>query len=309
MPKGASESDWIDPITSTELATFPSFLIFVVSLSLHYMYGGTSLLKMELGNRTIVDMAGPSLIHPDSLFFIALAELVDRLPMLFLDEIQRIIEQCTGYRYSLSQIQEAITRQGYTHHKVLEYRAMEQNHNLRTLYQANMMLNYTASQLVYFDETHSQAKDFRRRYGYGIRGLPAFANVRNLAHGKGKSAAAACALALDGMMAVRVTEGKMNADYITAFIIEDVIPEMTAFPGPKSVLVMDNASVHEVDQIANLLQARGMILILLPPYSYDFNPIEFSFHEAEAEILCREYGVCMTLKIMGKYQLIDFSQR
>jgi len=123
-----------------------------------------------------------------------------------------------------------------------------------------------------------------------MRGLPAFANVRNLAHGKGKSAAAACALALDGMMAVRVTEGKMNAEYISTFIIQDVIPEMQPFPGPRSVLVMDNASVHNIDEIADLLQARGMILVLLPPYSYDYTPIEFSFHEAKASIR-REYGL------------------
>lgn len=91
------------------------------------------------------------------------------------------------------------------------------------------------------------------------------------------------------MMAVRVTEGRMNADYTTRFIIEDVIPEMQAFPRQRSVLVMD-ASAHDVDEIANLLQARGMRLVLLPPYSYDYNPIEYSFHEAKASI-CREYGL------------------
>jgi transposase len=53
------------------------------------------------------------------------------------------------------------------------------------------------------------------------------------------------------------------------------MPKMTAFPGPNSVLVLDNASIHLKDQLRHLIEfGMGGVVEFLPPYSPDYNPIE-----------------------------------
>ena len=40
---------------------------------------------------------------------------------------------------------------------------------------------------------------------------------------------------------------------------------------------MDNYSVHHVQEVKDLLDSAGIIVIFLPPYSPDLNPIESAF--------------------------------
>ena len=42
-------------------------------------------------------------------------------------------------------------------------------------------------------------------------------------------------------------------------------------------VVMDNASIHNDDRLAQILAQKNITLVKLPPYSYDLNPIEMVF--------------------------------
>jgi DDE superfamily endonuclease len=42
---------------------------------------------------------------------------------------------------------------------------------------------------------------------------------------------------------------------------------------PSDVVVMDNLSAHKVSGVRKLIQAAGVELLYLPPYSTDLNPI------------------------------------
>lgn len=46
--------------------------------------------------------------------------------------------------------------------------------------------------------------------------------------------------------------------------------------GPRSVLVMDNASAHWNEELVAMCDTANVILVCLPPYSSGFNPIETS---------------------------------
>lgn len=48
---------------------------------------------------------------------------------------------------------------------------------------------------------------------------------------------------------------------------------MNPFPGPRSILVMDNASIHKTYKVQEILVEYGVMVIYLPPYSPDFNPV------------------------------------
>lgn len=45
----------------------------------------------------------------------------------------------------------------------------------------------------------------------------------------------------------------------------------------RSVVVMDNASIHHVERVITSIQNTGAIVQFLSPYSPDYNPLEESF--------------------------------
>ena len=57
---------------------------------------------------------------------------------------------------------------------------------------------------------------------------------------------------------------------------------MNEWPLPNSVLVIDNASIHKVEGIHEMVEEWGMHLLYLPTYSPDFNPIKLAFSSIKA---------------------------
>jgi transposase len=56
---------------------------------------------------------------------------------------------------------------------------------------------------------------------------------------------------------------------------------MNKWPLPNSVLVVDNASIHKVAGIREMVEENGVRLLFLPAYSPDFN-IELAFSTIKA---------------------------
>ena len=52
---------------------------------------------------------------------------------------------------------------------------------------------------------------------------------------------------------------------------------MNPFPDERSVLVLDNCRIHHNEALSELVHAAGCLLLYLPAYSPDLNPIEESF--------------------------------
>jgi transposase len=47
------------------------------------------------------------------------------------------------------------------------------------------------------------------------------------------------------------------------------------------IVIMDNLSVHKSTWVRESIEERGCSLVLLPPYSPDFNPIEQAFSKVK----------------------------
>ena len=59
---------------------------------------------------------------------------------------------------------------------------------------------------------------------------------------------------------------------------------MFTIPRPRSVLILDNTSIHKSTRLRELYGQYGVELRFLPPYSPDCNPIEAAFNDIKAWI-------------------------
>ena len=87
-------------------------------------------------------------------------------------------------------------------------------------------------------------------------------------------------LRLDGLTAPMLLDGAMNGPAFFAYVEQVLAPELA----PGDIVVMDNLPAHKVSGVRKAIEKAGARLLLLPPYSPDFNPIEMAF--AKLKALC-----------------------
>lgn len=83
---------------------------------------------------------------------------------------------------------------------------------------------------------------------------------------------------------VYLEKGNIDGERFTHFVESCFLPVLNPFNGinPCSVVIMDNASIHHVDTVQNLIEGSGARLIFLPPYSPDLNPVEGIFSQIKS---------------------------
>jgi transposase len=140
--------------------------------------------------------------------------------------------------------------------------------------------------LIFIDETSASTK-MARLYGRAQRGQRCRAAVP---HGHSrtftvsdkrsqrKTTTVTAGLRLAGIAAPMVLDGPMNGETFKAYVEQVLVPELA----PGDIVVMDNLPAHKVTGIRDAIKAAGAILLYLPPYSPDFNPIEMAFAKLKA---------------------------
>ena len=127
---------------------------------------------------------------------------------------------------------------------------------------------------MWIDETGTDKRDHIRKYGYALKGVAPVYH-RLLCCGERYNAIAA--MSSTEILAVEVRRGSVNGDVFYDFLRGELFPKMQPFPGPNSVAIMDNCSVHHVQEVKELAKQLGIVILYLPPYSPDYNPIEETF--------------------------------
>jgi transposase len=128
--------------------------------------------------------------------------------------------------------------------------------------------------LVFIDETAASTKMARLR-GRAPRGQRCRAPIP---HGHWKTITLVVALRLCGLSAPMMLEGPMNGLAFLAYVEQVLVPILR----PGQIVVMDNLPAHKLPGVRAAIQATGARLLLLPPYSPDFNPIENAFAKLKA---------------------------
>ena len=54
-------------------------------------------------------------------------------------------------------------------------------------------------------------------------------------------------MTVNGYIACQVYSGSVNGDIFNSFVENQLLPLCNEYPGPNSVIVMDNASIHRSD--------------------------------------------------------------
>jgi transposase len=135
-----------------------------------------------------------------------------------------------------------------------------------------MQMGLDPRKLVFIDET-SASTNMTRRYGRGTRGERL---VCKMPHGHWKTSTFIAALRHNRVTAPLLLDGAMNGQSFLAYVEQIVAPTL------KRGDIVDNVSVHKVAGVRESIEARGAMLLYLPPYSPDLNPIEQFFSKLKA---------------------------
>ena len=88
------------------------------------------------------------------------------------------------------------------------------------------------------------------------------------------------ALRWDRFEAPLVIEGAMDSVVFRGYVERMLVPTLR----PGDVVVMDNLSPHKTVGVQEAIEAAGATVRYLPPYSPDFNPIEFMWSKVKQHL-------------------------
>ncbi|THU95152.1 hypothetical protein K435DRAFT_798372 [Dendrothele bispora CBS 962.96] len=148
-----------------------------------------------------------------------LISLTRESPELFLDEIQDWIAVAHEAAISRSHLWQILDDCAITYKK-LRREASERDEALREQWKAAYQQHYTASQILFIDETSKDDRTIYRHYGRSVLGERATI-AANFVRGERWSMVAA--LGVEGYSAVRVVPGSVDGDEFFDFIVVDVV--------------------------------------------------------------------------------------
>ena len=83
---------------------------------------------------------------------------------------------------------------------------------------------------------------------------------------------------LDGTQVPFIFEGTLNGQLFRKYVEELLCPSLSE----GDVVILDNSAVHRAKNVLASIAARGGIVLFLPPYSSDMNPIEMLWAKIKA---------------------------
>ena len=126
-----------------------------------------------------------------------------------------------------------------------------------------------AARLIFIDETWAKT-NMTRLHGRCAVGQGLVAKVP---HGHWKTLTFVAGLRCDGIVAPCVFDRPINAVSFLAWVTKFLVPTLRR----GDVVIMDNLSSHKAVAVRRAIRSAGALLMFLPPYSPDLNPIEQAF--------------------------------
>lgn len=180
-----------------------------------------------------------------------------------------------------STISRALHTSGYTL-KTVTKAAKERNWEKRAAFLMEIT-QYKPNEMVFIDESSFDKRTSNRVRTWSRVGVRI---VRPSYFFRGERYSILPALSLeDGIFHLNIVNGSFNQVSFHTFI-EELLDRMTPYNPvthpSKSVIVLDNCSIHKNPETLALIIQRRMRYVFLPPYSPDYNPIELAFSSMKA---------------------------
>lgn len=132
------------------------------------------------------------------------------------------------------------------------------------------------AKLVWVDETGISDNE-APVYAWAYSGVRAPGKCRGRAH---RRVSIAASLQAGNLTSALVLEGGFITEAFIGFIDKCLVPSLQ----PGSVVILDNARIHQSSLIRKSLNDAGCELMFQPKYSPDLNPIEHCWSPLKAEI-------------------------
>jgi hypothetical protein len=145
----------------------------------------------------------------------------------------------------------------------------------REIYKRKLSAIYSyPEQLVFVDETSKDGRDAYRRYAWSPKGKIALVS---LPFRRGERLSVLAAIGTQGFIAWNTTNGTYTRRSFHEAFCTKILPLLNPWPLPRSIVILDNAKIHMYPEIEAAVFSAGAMLLFLPPYSPDLNPIEYCF--------------------------------
>ena len=199
-------------------------------------------------------------------------------PTMYLGEVCQFVQEVTATQISPSTICKLLAMHGLSRKKIQQV-AIQRSVDYRAQFMVDVS-HFASDMFVWVDETSCDRRDMFCKFGYSFRSERA--TSRRL-FARSRRISAIAALCSTGLLDVEVTMDNVNGDKFFDFIRSSLIPKMHSFDGisARSIIVMDNCAIHHVQPVIDVLHDVGILLMFLPPYSPDYNPIELAFADVK----------------------------
>ena len=171
--------------------------------------------------------------------------------------MQQVLLQTHGVNTSLSTISRHLQKIGVTRKKAKQ--SPEQCDEVSRLQFMAEMCAFDPAMLVWLDETGCDKRNAVRQYGYAFRGL----SPRNFTFKcGGKRYTQIMAMSTNGVEDSYIAEGNIDGERFLRYVQRSLLPILMPFDGinPNSVVIMDNASIHHVDEVVDTIQSVGALV-------------------------------------------------
>lgn len=136
----------------------------------------------------------------------------------------------------------------------------------------NLIAKYGSSNIIYFDESGFEPNTYRD-HGWALRGKKLYIDVTGKRGKRTNLIMAQRGRCGKDWLAPMLFQGACSALTVETWVKKFLLKELKE----PSIIIMDNAPVHNKKAIKKLFEDQGHKLLPLPPYSPDFNPIEKTF--------------------------------
>lgn len=234
----------------------------------------------------------------------ALKTIVIEKPWMYLDEFQTELFDRTNVRVSISALYKVLTNEMKWSVQRAEVAAKERNEVDRAEHHATLAtITDNPLQFVFVDETSKDNNvTLRRRLWRPVNQRAPISRYFSDHARHCYTMIGACDMngfiieACDLVRRKRNNAdpdeeaGTVDSERFVQWVHDRLVPTLGNYylGEPRSIVVMDNAAIHNDNRVFTLITDAGALLLYQAAYSPDLDPIEFAFHQYKSDL--RRHG-------------------